>query len=399
MRTLFAIVCAALIAVAAPALACHGPECYGSGNFNINTNAGDYGDMYDRAWMPNGGAYSDAEGYGSGHGHAHGDVRKDGTAEAHLTSTGGGLAAAEAGRFVPKDEFGNPLGDRRIGVETKGFGQTTIGGSIDLSATAEAGPHRYGPQGHGEARGDYSAYGDFSSFSKSWTWESPRFFENTWGLSWSTADVGGWAWLEGDAHVHADGYWDREWVGYNYYNHRTGESVTSWRRPSGSGWCNHGRVYDYVAKGEAPNAGSEAGITLYGNTYSASYRFVAEDNGAYTEGMGSLNRFDFGASSFGRDYDFGPGHDHADAYGRFNVGGSIASNTSQYSATGYAIAGMNASVYGSGSLGCDIVGGGNGYTYTTMTSFEGMSGGINTAGAGASINVSATRNGGIDAPQ
>lgn len=407
MRKLFAIILtAAFVFAGSYAMAdCYGPDCFGSGDFSIDTYAGDSAFDYDSIWSRFGYASGYSEGEGFSQGWADGYVY-NGDASGMLMSRGGGLAGSNAYTFDPG------LGDLSKGIGSSSFARGETAGSIDLTAT--------GP-GFGHATGWF--YGSASEYtgdySNGWT---PNWFVAD-GYSYGSAGQSASGSIDGWADVYAHGQTgDYEWVDQSetceddrcpagYYRKdknpqspqygriqyfRNGHPVHS------SEWTYVGQRPVWVFTDATAAAGASAGINMFGSSYSETYGFVYEEDGMRAEGLGTNVGANTHVRSYGDRYADSDGYAYASSgyYGSWRASGGAYSMTDMYTDNGFASASAFGSYYGSGSLNCDFDGSANGFTYTTATTFDGLNGSIMEAGAGMSVSARTTYNGGgIDTPQ
>jgi len=343
---LFSII-ALLFAFSAPAMASDpetDPECAAKGNFDIGAGSFNYGWDRDGVWIFNGRAGGMSGGIGGTKAEGWGNTKSGGKASADIATTGGGGASTKAGTFVPENTAGNPLGDTRRGVYSGSEAYGITGGSLKVVT-----------KGDGRAGASFRGFAAEGSHDSSMLREG-RAFETTTGKTYGHATQGAAGSLSG--------------------------SVTK------AGQKNSGRI---VLK-------SEGEISLYGNTYSSSYRFTEEADGARTEGMGSYVEVNQEVETYRKIHDPRPHPKNpSEVSGRWMAAGSAGTGSRQVSETGIAIAKANGSFGANGNLGCDFTGSLTGYSYTSITSFDGMNGGISQAGAGMSVHTNLTN--GNNVPQ
>jgi len=202
--------------------------------------------------------------------------------------------------------------------------------------------------------------------------ESPIFFETegfTGGIAaYKDLLVG---FFEGYAFA-ASGpdYWNCEIVGYR------------------CGRCGCRPIYRPVKHDSKAGAGMGAEIEMFGSSYSESYRYVNYDCGTKTEGMGTNVGAFTTVYSHGYDYDWDKGLScsYADVDGGWIAAGGAASLTVQEGPAGNAKASAIGIYVGCGQLGDNYNGSAEGYTNTSVTTFNGMGGSINQASSGMVVN-------------
>lgn len=331
MKKFFAIVASVLLIGASAAMACDGPECYGSGNFDITAKAGSAALDGGLEFIPNGAAGGVAGAAGGTMGKADGYVR-NGDAEADLNVVGGGLVNQTDYRF-------NVPADRSIGVGSMSSAEAVTQGRIDVYADADSPGWFSGWGNKAEAEGGFIGGAAQGTLDGSFVAESPIFFETN-GFSGGIAGQGSAGFIAGGAEAYS-GFW-------NCYGDR--------------------------------EAYASAGITMSGGSFSESYRYVNRDEGVKTEGMGT----NVGAGTTVNSY----GHDSRNAFttGGFIVGGGAAAKTVQNAPEiGGAKATAKGHYVGAGELNCNYAGSVNGYTNSAVTTFDGMQGSIVSAGSGMRV--------------
>lgn len=186
-----------------------------------------------------------------------------------------------------------------------------------------------------------------------------------------------------------------------------GESEGSARQGAEGGW--HGSAYaesgpDYFSfrswswRDSKAGAGFGAGIEMTGGSMSESYRYMADDGNAHTEGMGTRVGAYTDVNSYGYDYDWDRGLSRSGAHvsGGYVAGGHVNTITSQEAGNGRGGAGATAigCYKGAGRLGSNYTGSANGYSHTSTTTFNGMNGSVNSASAGMSVYSGNSNDGG-----
>jgi hypothetical protein len=344
MKKLFVVLFAVslLFAITGTSMACDGPDCYGSGNFDITAGAGSAVLDGGIKTIPNGVAGGVAGAAGGTVGEAVGHVN-NADAEANLHVVGGGLVSHDDYRF-------DVDADRSIGVGSMSQAEAVTQGHIDVFADADW-PNRWRDwKNNGEATGGFVGGAAQGTLDGSLIGESPIFFDTT-GFSGGIAGQGSIGNIEGGA--------------------LAGSCLLNCYGPS--------------------SASADAGITMAGNSYSESYRYVNfPERGVKTEGMGTNVGATTEITSYGNDSGL------AFTSGGFDAAGGVAAMTVQ---NGPGLSGAAAtavgSYTGSGQLNCNYNGSVNGSTYTSVTTYDGMKGSINSAGSSMSVS-SHTSVGGLD---
>ena len=311
---------------------CEGPTCQesASGNFDISVKAIGGGISADGKTIPNGAAGGFGIAGGVGAGEASG--------------------AFESFRFLGRTVT---LGgaEANIGVTAGGVTQTTA--------------YTFNPGGFGIGVGSYT---------DNYAVIGGHVDGNACGLAYSSAMVGaigGQASLNGSVLFGSPlPVWDSHGMTY--------------------GLAGQGSVGAFVIGGGAAGLGSyeaDAGIDMWGGSYSESYRGINFLQGGKTEYMGS----NVGAWTHVTSYGNADSRGFAGAYaeGCYLAGGFATSKTVQFTDSGFAKATAAGSYTGSGPLGTGFNGSANGYTYTSATTFDGYNGSIMSASAGMSVSSGA----------
>ncbi|MGM0482350.1 MAG: hypothetical protein ACQEP6_00595 [Patescibacteria group bacterium] len=119
-------------------------------------------------------------------------------------------------------------------------------------------------------------------------------------------------------------------------------------------------------------------VEFQSDTYSHSYGYTQEEDGVTTVGKGSLVE-----STMEMESQMNAPEGQAD--GMWSAAGGAVTETHQSDNSGYANAVAIGEHSASGEIGQDYTGQASGYSDTSMTSFDGMVGGINRAEAGMSV--------------
>ena len=128
----------------------------------------------------------------------------------------------------------------------------------------------------------------------------------------------------------------------------------------------------------------EAGIDMFGNSYSESYRGITFDGDFKTEYMGT----NVGASTEVTSYKAVDTSCLATGCidGGFMAGGFAGALTVQKTDSGIAKASALGMYSGGGSLGCNFSGSAAGYTHTSATTLQGYSGSVMSSSAGMQVS-------------
>jgi len=326
MKKLFTFIAALSLVfclAGAPAMACDGNNCQASGNFDISTFAAGGGADCALETIPNG----IAGGIGAAGGVSLGEA--SGSFESFLWWDLGDAGAdlnSVAGGFVNTNDYVMHDCGLFIGVGSQTDTFATTRGSLHVEAEGLA----YSAGEIAGLAGQGSLNGSLIGPSPLCCWDSEGF---SGGLA-GQGSIGGFA----------------------------GGAVTG--------------LY-----GEAD---IEAGIDMFGNSYSESYRGINFDNGYKTEYMGT----NVGASTEVTSYK--GVEDHCFAVGcvdgGFMAGGFAGSLTVQKTNSGIAKASALGMYSGGGSLGCNFSGSAVGYTNTSATTLQGYSGSVMSSSAGMQVS-------------
>lgn len=388
-------------------LECEGPNCEAEGYLGVGVAAGNIGFDADGKIINNGAAGSVAVGVGGTAGLAAGYVN-NGTVSGVTSVVGGGAAGAKDYEV----NIGKGIeGVQGVKVGSQAAAAAQTGGSMDLAVNPDG---HYVIDAYGLAGGFAGGVAAQGTLSGSIIAPSDKFKSQ--GISLGVAgqgSVGAWS---GSAYVESLGdiaydkttvtyeggedggpgyYWkyknpNKHWMGkdYKYFpnGHPAGNSEWNFLGAERIETVDHKILMDSNA-----GAGFEANIFMSGSTYSESYRYIDKSQeGVRTEGFGTNVGAVTNVTSFGSKYEVSNGLANAGAgvEGGYVVGGGAASLTVQDGA----IAGAVGSYHGSGDLGCNFDGSAIGFTSTSVTTFEGMNGSINSASAGMEVSAQTHEN-------
>ena len=334
MKKLFSVLSIMLLGLmlcGTPSMACDGPDCHASGNFNIDVIVVGGGVDVDGKLIPGG----TAGGIG----------------------VAGGVAGGEAaGEFT----------SLKIGRETIAFGSSEANIGVTAGGATNTEAYSYNPNGFDLGIGVGSRTDSFGVVDG-------HLDGRATGLAYS---VGGIAGIAGEGSLDGSivfgsplSVWDSKGVSY--------------------GLAGQGAYGGFVGDGGALAAGSyevEAGIEMSGTTYSESHRGIIFNQGNKTEVMGS----NVGSFTQVTSYSFTDRSciGTASVAGGFEAAGFAKSGTVQTVPGGFATANAVGSYSGSGELGCNFNGSAVGYTQTSATTFNGMNGSIMSSSAGMKVTDS-----------
>lgn len=341
-KKIFGVLFAAMLVfgmVGAAGAVCDGPDCHSSGELGEVVGAGSLAIDCDDKSIPNGSAFGISGAGGGTLGWSNGDVFFHGDVDGYLDVWGGGLTNTDAYRFTPQQ------GDIGIGVGSHSESYALTNGYGDIYTNV-------GP-GVGYANMTLFGIAAQGTLNASQLGSSPLPMWDSNGKTKGCASQGSIGAWGGDADVFV------------------------------SGWGDAG-------------AGLEAELSMGGDSWSESYRYIDWNDGAKTEGMGTNVGARTSVDSYGYGWDdsCACGPDYADSHvgGGFIAGGAVKSTTVQTNGLGGAFATANGAYVGAGELGCNYDGSAVGGTYTSITTVNGMKGSINRAGA--SMSVTSRVNGG-----
>jgi len=261
------------------------------------------------------------------------------------------------------------------------------------------------PTAGGAVGGEISGFAAQGTLNGSALTESPKYFD-TEGLTVGVAGQGSIGSFEGGAYaLSGPDYTTKEWVRvgglYKKCNPGQGCRTKFFKQypPQGQGWRKVKDIYGCVTVNNDSKAGAGAGasITMWGGSYSESYRAVDWNDGTKTEIMGTNVGAYTNIESSGYNYDWDKGLGYADSNisGGWKAAGGVASVTIQDApGIGGAIATATGVYAGSGPLNTNYAGSVHGGTYTSVTTVNGMNGSINSAGATMSVTSTVTGNSG-----
>jgi hypothetical protein len=307
-----------------PSMACEGPNCSASGNFDIDVSAIGGGLSADLIGIRNGSAGGVGVAGGIASGQAEGGFSSFfgiplGSTEANIGVTAGGVSKTETGIFWPNGiDFG-------IGLFSNTNTFATVAGHVD-----------------GDVFGLAAAEGSFVGAAGQGSIDSSTLFDRPqmWGSHAMT-----------------------------------------------TGAASQGSFGDIAGFGGAVLCGSfdvDAYINMTGNTYSESYRGINFFDGGCIEILGT----NVGASTLitsGSDVDRN-GFAAAGAGGGFTTAGGISALTTQASDSGMAVAAISGGYAGRGNLGCNLNLNAIGSTQTSYTQYTGYNGSIMSSSAGVSVS-------------
>lgn len=157
-----------------------------------------------------------------------------------------------------------------------------------------------------------------------------------------------------------------------------------------AGQLSHGSFYGEAGAesgggsgGGSGKAGFSTTTEMIGNSYSESFRYMTNDQGSHTEGMGSNVGASTQVNSTNDQYSNRRGY--TSVTGSYSVIGGAASKTVQSTNTGSASASTIGIYTGGGSVGSSYTGKAAGYTNTSVTTQHGMNGTISTSSAGMKV--------------
>jgi hypothetical protein len=255
----------------------------------------------------------------------------NGEIEGEVNTTAGALTNTTAYTWFPG------AGDLSIGVGSYTLNQTFLGADAKIKADPD----------FGLAFTDADMYGKTSQFSlnASGLGESPFFFRTD-GFTGGIATQNSKGGFHGDAHA-----------------------------------------VDFMMGKSGAGMGAE--IDMLGQTWSESYRYVDWNNGARTEGMGTVVGATTDVETNGYDYDWDKGIFNctdADVHGGFNASGNVGAITVQDTRGGKGVATATGLYEGAGRLDDDYSGSAIGGTYTNITTVDGMKGSVVNSGANMTVH-------------
>jgi len=284
----------------------------------------------------------------------------DGTVGGNTSVIGGGFSETNAYRFTPSQ------GDVGIGVGSWTGTSAVTGGHVDVNVDPD--------EGAGVAEGHISGFAAMGSLNGSIVGASPRRDWETEGYSAGVAGQGALGGFEGGAIVGSG----PDFEGYVW--------VHDDRYPGYMWWKG-----DWEHVNIDSNAGgfADANISMNGFSLSESYRFMDNDNGFHTEGMGTFVKAETNVVSSG----YADGNANGIAFeesgvvGGYVAAGGTGTKTVQTNANGFAKASANGSYVGSGSLNTTFTGSAKGGSHTTMTTHPTANGVVSTASANMQVTA------------
>jgi len=381
------------------------------GDFSVAGSAA--GELDFETLPQNSGFAGGAAGAIGGAGSAGAGIIFNGTAGVYTSADGGGLAGSNAYRVHNPV----PTADKSIGIGSASSAQAVTGGSIDVNVDPEgyividAGGLVAGAMGGFAAQGTL----DVSGLE-----ESPRHFDNSEGNTFGIAAQGSMGGFVGNADAESlgdlaydkDVYTGGEAGGPGFYKETRGcggwfqrackikefknghpENESEWDFLGDTKTTERRTIVDSNAA-----AGAQASINMYGNSISESYRFVAEDDGVQTEGMGTTVGAFTTVKTSGSSYEDANGYiifvgptawANADVEGNWTAAGGAATLTKQTAnnGSGGAMAGAFGVYSGNGQLNDNFFGSAVGYSNTSVTTVQGLSGSINHASSGMQVTA------------
>jgi len=410
----------AAMLIVTPALACEGPDCNAQGYLGVGVAAGNIGFDADGKIINNGAAGSIGVGAGGSAGLAAGYVN-NGKVSATTSVVGGGASGATSHQGTLVDKEGNSINGPDFRSITVGSGAESVaqtGGSMDVFVDPAG---TFIVDGFGLVGGAAGGAAGQGTLSGSGLILNDSYDSD--GFSGGVAGQGSTGSWSGSAHAGSKGdiakdkgtgeytYEGGQDGGPGYYEKYKGgnkgkvQHFKNGHPPDPSEWrfLGQNRTEDtehVINKDSKAGAGFEANIHMYGNTSTVSYRYIDTSvEGRKTEGLGTYVNAKTQVTSSGSSYANSTpllANANASVNGSYKVAGGAASLTAQESigqgSLGGAVAGAVGTYQGSGTLGCNFDGSATGFTATSVTTFDGMNGSINSASAG--MEVTAQTNGG-----
>lgn len=334
---------------------CDEGEGFAAGVFATDTDSFGYGLSADGRILP--GFSGAAGGIGGAIGFSEAEADGfvfDGDVGGNVNTVGGGFSTTEAYRFSPH------IGDVGVGVGSWTETSATTGAHVDVNVNPE--------QGLGGAAGHISGFTAMGSLNGSIVGPSPRRDWDSDGYSVGVAGQGAFGGFEGDVLVEA------------------GPDVDYWRWQGG--FCGG----HWVHVQHDSRAGAEAGaqIDMNGYSVSESYRFIDNNRGFHTEGMGTYVEAgtQVTATGYASDYDHGIANANSGVYGGYVAFGGAATQTVQSNDTGAAQANAVSAYVGAGELNTQFNGSASGYSSTSLTTSNNMNGSVASSSAGMQVHSS-----------
>ena len=332
---------------------CNGPGC-GSysgtgGEYDVSVDSFGTGTSADGKILPRWSGAAGGIGGATGFSAAEADgFVFDGTVDGNVSTIGGGFSETDAYRFNPG------IGDVGIGVGSWTQTSAVTGAHVDISVNPDS--------DWGGADGSISGFTTMGSLNGSVVGASPLRGWKTDGYSAGVAGQGAVGGFEGGAFAIS---------GADYYS---------------SGWMGwYGHDVDSNA-----NASVDAQIDMNGFSVSESYRFIDNNNGFHTEGMGTYVEAGTDVTSYGYtdSYDNGLAEAGSGVCGSYVATGGTGTQTVQSNDNGRASATAVGAYVGTGALNTAFHGSAAGYSNTSMTTHPTANGVISRASAGMSVTSS-----------
>ena len=312
----------------------------------------------------------------------------NGMVESDITAFGGGVAGSVAYTFDVPDV------DVSRGVGSSSFARGVTGGSAKIKVDPDGNGFFFiFPTAGGAVEATGHGIAGEITLDRSYVGASPG---RQWLTDGETSGIAGQgavgAWSAEAAAISGPDYTTKEYVQRgDWYVRGHGRNKTYREFPNGPGPDDHAwspvMIKVYTNHDSKAGAGFEVEIDMRGGSYSESYRYANDVNGAHTEGMGTNVGAWTEVDSIGNAYDWDKGLACADAdvRGGYIAGGGAYSETDQSNQFGGAHATALGVYVGAGKLGSSYSGGATGYTSTSITTFDNLNGSINTASAGMSV--------------
>jgi hypothetical protein len=284
----------------------------------------------------------------------------DGTVGGNVSTIGGGFSETDAYRFTPQQ------GDVGIGVGSWTTTSAVTGASVDVNVDPD--------QGFGEADGSIVGFTAMGSLNGSIVGSSPRGDWETDGFSAGVAGQGAVGGFAGG--VFAASGPDIEIPGGNPFK--------------SSNWgYTPGPTVDSNA-----GAFAEAQISMNGFSNSESYRFIDNNNGFHTEGMGTFVEAETNVTSYGASGSYDNGFSGAGAclVGGYVAVGGAGTHTMQTNDNGIANATAVGVYAGAGVLNTTFHGNATGYSGTSMTTHPTANGVVSSSAAGMQVTARSGQN-------
>lgn len=346
------------------------------GVFGIDAEAYGWGISWDKETLPFDSGISGgiAGAYGKASGEAAGFV-SDGVVGGNIYVYGGGLTNTISERGFYRIPNGKGA---YVGSTSYNYAET--GGHLNVNVDPQG---LY--EGYGVAGGAISGFAAQGSLDVSFVNKGP-FLDND-GRSAGIAGQGSFGWFEGEVFV-ASGpdYNDYDW------------QFTGWEEHCSCWGCYWVPTYELVVTpvNSYANAGVGAGIEMRGFSSSLSWRetqdiIATTGRPGVRESMGTNVWATTDITSYGYEYENGNGLGYADAdiSGGWIAIGGAATHTQQDNA---AEANAYGVYFGMGDLNQNYSGSAVGYSATSVTTYEGMTGQLSSASAGMQVQSNISNN-------